>query len=187
VLVVPAVLAGGVWVARYDPLTRGSIGWAPPKNIAVKVVDVSWALPDAPRIFKIDATAGVAFRYRFSIANEGPVPVRIEDVGTSDEHSAPMIPRRPVRVMLDPYATPDGTPWISFRPFTLSPGQEAAIEMQVDVSHPCYAAGTSASWSSEDMTYSVFGITRHAVFATNVEIVLTFPKDTFAGPSCPPR
>jgi hypothetical protein len=171
--VVLALVASGTWLARYDPLAWGSEGYAPPAGVHAKVIDVSWALPGTPRIFRIPAVSGMSLRYRFSITNDGPVPVTIDDVGTSEVHSNQFVTRRPVRVMLDRYATPTGSPWISFRPFTLAPQQEAAIEMEATMHGGCLSPSTSISWGTEEITYSVFGITRHSDFTPNVEVVLT--------------
>src|SRR5437879_5265349 len=70
-----ALITGATWIARYDPLTRGSLGWAPPPGVDARVVDVSYALTDAPRIFLIPAVTGMIFPYRFSIKNDGPVSI----------------------------------------------------------------------------------------------------------------
>lgn len=170
-LLVLALVAGGTWVARYDPLATGSIGYAAPAGLGAKVVDVSWALPNPPLIYRIPAVTGMTFDYRFSIRNDGPVSITIKDVGIPAERSGNVVNRHPVRVMANAYAGPTGSPWIGFRPITLAPGQEGAIEMQATF-QGCLPSLDKLSWSDEEMKYSVLGITRHETFTPDIVIVL---------------
>jgi hypothetical protein len=171
-VLVLAIAAAGTWIARYDPLAPGSFGYAPPKGVRAQVIDVSYALGDVPRIFRIPAATGMTFRYPFSIWNDGPVSVTIDDIGTFGTHSDFIVTRRPVRVQVDPHEGPTGSPWIAFHPFTLAPEHEAAIEMEAAVHRGCIDPGSSMSLVSEDVTYSVFGVTRHVDFTPDVAIVL---------------
>jgi hypothetical protein len=168
-IIVAAFIAGVSWIARYDPLARGSIGYAPPAGVDAKVVDVSYAIADAPLIFRIPAVTGMTFRYRFSIRNDGPVAITIRDVGIPVERTGNVVNRHPVRVMTNAYATPTGSPWIAFQPFTLAPGQEGAIEMEATL-HGCVE--DMLGWGDEEMTYTVFGISRHVMFVPDVELTL---------------
>ena len=167
-VLVGALISGGTWVARYDPLATGSFGYTP-LGVKARLVDVGYALPDPPRIFRIQAVTGMTFRYRFSIRNDGPVAITIKDVGVSEERSGDLVNRRPVRVMTNAYAGPTGSPWISFRPFTLAPGQEGAVEMQATLTG---CVDGTISWGQEEITYSVLGITRHEMFTPDIVVAL---------------
>ena len=168
--VVVALIAGGTWVARYDPLTHGSIGYRP-IGVKAQLVDVSYALTDPPQIFRVQAVTGMTFRYRFAIANAGPVAITIKDVGLPEERSGDVVNRRPVRVMTNAYAGPTGSPWIGFRPFTLAPGQEGGIEMQATLTG-CLTNASTISWGEEEITFSVFGLTRHETFTPDIVMAL---------------
>jgi hypothetical protein len=170
-ILISGLIAAATWIGHYDPLSRGSIGYPPPAGVGAKVVDVSYAISDAPRIFRIPAVTGMTFRYRFSISNDGPAAITIKDVGDVWEHTGNAVNRRPVRIMTDAYATPTGSPWIAFRPFTLAPGQEGAIEMEATLKG-CMDAAETLGWSDENITYTVFGFTRQEMFSPDVDVTL---------------
>jgi hypothetical protein len=172
-------LAAGTWIANYDPLAQGSFGYGPPAGVRSKAYDLTWAISDAPVVYKLSAALGMSFTYRFSITNDGPTAVTIDDVGTPATHSEMVVTRRPVALMVDQWAGPTRSGWIPFRPFTLRPGQEAAIEMRVQADTSCFLAPDSTmSWNDEQIRYKVFGFTRHADFVPNIEIVLVGNRST---------
>ncbi len=74
---------------------------------------------------------------------------------------------------------PCGSIWIAFQPFTLAPQQEAAIEMEATLHSGCLSPASTMSWGPEGITYSVFGIRRHAEFTLNVEIALVATKTSW--------
>ncbi len=171
-----ALISGATWIARYQPIQAGSSGYAPPKGIGATSNPVTWEGADIPpgaTVFTIPATRDMSFRYLFSITNAGPVSITIHGIGLpGSEQAGDLVVRFPVRVQENRYEPgPLGSAWIPFRSFTLHPGQEATIEMQATLLG-CIQKSTSVSWGDEEVTYSVFGITRHATFTPAVQIQL---------------
>ena len=71
-----------VWVVNVEPLSRGTEGFAVnDPALRVHVRDVS-AMGVTGSVQTIEARPGMRFRYRFSVRNDGPIPVTITDVGT---------------------------------------------------------------------------------------------------------
>ena len=120
-----------VWVVNVEPLSRGSEGFAVnDPALRVHVRDVS-AMGVTGSVQTIEARPGMRFQYRFSVRNDGPIPVTITDVGTDGTAG---ISRRVVA------AKPDlslggslSRGYAPFEPFTLAPGAEAGVEMRVEV------------------------------------------------------
>jgi hypothetical protein len=167
-----------VWVARYDPLERGSFGGGPPAGLDAEILDVSLAGAEVERVFRIPARPGMTFTYSFSVANRGPVAVGIEGIGTPRaEQAGDVVTRYPVRMKVNIVPGPVDVQWVPFHSFTLIPGQEAQIEMRATL-HECIDG--SLSWGSEDVRFTVFGFERHEMFTPDVLIQLVG-----ASPHCP--
>lgn len=180
VLATLLVAATTVWVANVEPLGPGSslLGphgvrfSAPSPGPTVSSLDVD-AFGVNGMVLEIPARPEMRFTYLATIRNDGPVPVRIVAIGT-DPGPGPI--GREVVAFEDDH--PGGMPehLASFRPFTLDPGAQAAIQMEVTVTGlTCYSPGTSTAWSWEPVTYEVFGLapfTRHADVRTGTEIRL---------------
>jgi len=177
-LVVIVLGVGAVWISNVEPLTRGSAGFAI-NDPAVRghVRDVS-AMGVTGSVQTIEARPGMRFRYRFSLRNDGPVPLVVTAVGTGDIAgvTSTVVAARP-----DVYA--EGGPFGGFAPFesfTLAPGAEAGIEMLVVVpADVCIGGrGSFQSWYSEPITFTMGGFTRHADVDTGTEIRLLGTRAT---------
>jgi hypothetical protein len=110
------------------------------------------------------------FRYRFSVRNDGPLPLTITDVGTGGTAG---ISRSVIAAKPDLYL--GGSPargYAPFEPFTLAPDAEAGIEMLVKVpADICIDGhGGAESWYAEPITFEFVGIVRHVEVDTGTEI-----------------
>jgi hypothetical protein len=175
-IVVIAIVTGAVWLTNIEPLTRGSAGFAI-NDPAVHVRDVS-AMGVTGSVQTIEAKPGMQFRYRFSLRNDGPAPVVITDVGTGDIAgvTSTIVAARP-----DLYAgAGPSRGFAPFESFTLAPGAEAGIEMLVSIpADVCIGGhGSTESWYSEPVTFTLGGVTRHADVDTGTEIRLLGSRAT---------
>ena len=165
-----------VWANRVEPLTSGSVRY----RIADRAADVTVrsveALGVSGTVQTVQTHPGQTFTYRFSIRNEGRLPVQIVDVGGETGHGS-IVTRRPIR--MEPDLTSDldpNTGFEPFAPFTLGSGQEAGIEMLVTVGNgTCFhePGQPYLGWYLESVTYKVLGITRHGWLDTGSEIRVT--------------
>ena len=159
-----------VWVVNVEPLSRGGVGFVVnDPALRVHVRDVS-AMGVTGSVQTIEARPGMQFRYRFSVRNDGPLPLTITDVGTD---GMPGISRRVIAAKPDLYL--GGSPsrgYAPFEPFTLAPEAEAGIEMLVEVpTDICIDGhGSAESWYAEPITFEVVGIVRHVEVDTGTEI-----------------
>lgn len=113
------------------------------------------------------------FTYLVSIRNDGPVDIRIMDVG--QRSPAGQVSRHIVAFRAVPGSPTLGT-FAPFHPFTLAPGVEAGLRIEVDVTGSlCFGRHTSTAWWTEPVTFRVLGFpgfTRHTDVATGTEIRL---------------
>jgi len=165
-----------VWANRVDPLASGSVRFRiadPALHVTVRSIE---ALGVSGTIQTVQTRPGQTFTYRFSIRNEGRVPVQIVDVGDDTAHGS-IVTRRAVRMEPDLYADPNPSAGFEpFAPFTLSAGQEAGIEMLVTVGKSaCFhdPGQPYIGWYLESVDYKVLGITRHGWLDTGSEIRVT--------------
>ena len=89
VLLVAAVV--GVWIANLEPVSTGPVGYAiAGHGLHVTHRDVD-ALGVQGSVQTVPMQRDMTFRYRFSIANTGPVPITVVDVGIGgpDSRSRP--------------------------------------------------------------------------------------------------
>jgi hypothetical protein len=178
VIAVALVAATGlvVWANHVEPLTGGSVRYVIADRAADVTVRSVEALGVSGTIQTVQTHPGQTFTYRFSIRNDGRVPVQIVDVGGETGHGS-IVTRRPIR--MEPDLTSDldpNTGFEPFAPFTLGSGQEAGIEMLVTVGNgTCFhePGQPYLGWYLESVTYKVLGITRHGWLDTGSEIRVT--------------
>ena len=178
VIAVALVAATGlvVWANHVEPLTGGSVRFVIADRAADVTVRSVEALGVSGTIQTVQTHPGQTFTYRFSIHNDGRVPVQIVDVGGETGHGS-IVTRRPIR--MEPDLTSDldpNTGFEPFAPFTLGSGQEAGIEMLVTVGKgTCFhePGQPYLGWYLESVTYKVLGITRHGWLDTGSEIRVT--------------
>jgi len=178
VIAVALVAATGlvVWANHVEPLTGGSVRFVIADRAADVTVRSVEALGVSGTIQTVQTHPGQTFTYRFSIHNDGRVPVQIVDVGGETSHGS-IVTRRPIR--MEPDLTSDldpNTGFEPFAPFTLGSGQEAGIEMLVTVGKgTCFhePGQPYLGWYLESVTYKVLGITRHGWLDTGSEIRVT--------------
>ena len=178
VIAVALVAATGlvVWANHVEPLTGGSVRFVIADRAADVTVRSVEALGVSGTIQTVQTHPGQTFTYRFSIHNDGRVPVQIVDVGGETGHGS-IVTRRPIRMEPDLTSDPDpNTGFEPFAPFTLGSGQEAGIEMLVTVGKgTCFhePGQPYLGWYLESVTYKVLGITRHGWLDTGSEIRVT--------------
>lgn len=163
VILAIAATVGGVWLANVEPLGRGSTILGPasvrfsspshPPRVSARNVD---AFGVSGTVLRIPASAGMRFTYQVTIRNDGKVPVEITDVGSGSEGD--LVMRRVVAAQPDHQggSLDDPEP---FRPFTLPPGQEAGLVIEVRVADDACVTepGSTTGWWSEPVTFRVFG------------------------------
>jgi len=178
VIAVALVAATGlvVWANHVEPLTGGSVRFVIADRAADVTVRSVEALGVSGTIQTVQTHPGQTFTYRFSIHNDGRVPVQIVDVGGETSHGS-IVTRRAVRMEPDLTSDPDpNTGFEPFAPFTLGSGQEAGIEMLVTIGNgTCFhePGQPYLGWYLESVTYKVLGITRHGWLDTGSEIRVT--------------
>ena len=167
-----------VWVVNVEPLSRGSVGFVVnDPALRVHVRDVS-AMGVTGSVQTIEARPGMQFRYRFSVRNDGPLPLTITDVGTGGMAG---ISRRVISAKPDLYLGGSlSRGYAPFEPFTLAPDAEAGIEMLVKVpTDICIDGhGGAESWYAEPITFEVVGIVRHEEVDTGTEIRMVGTRAT---------
>jgi hypothetical protein len=174
VLIVAALIAAGTWVANYDPFTAGHILYGA-RDDRIGETDVD-AIGVSGRLLEVPVSGPTRFRYRFSILNRGPVAVRI---ATVDAASKGEVTLRPVRAIPDLAVVRDGR-WVfePWHPFTLQPGHDATIEMEVGFRpRSCLPRGTTLTWWPETIGFSVLGVARTTTFESNVEVHIVGTQD----------
>lgn len=176
-LMVALTSTGIVLVANFQPFRPGDKQYGPPPGVEAEVVRVNWlGLAPNLRVFRISPHDGLTFRYRFSIWNHGPVPITVTRFGVpASEQAGQGITIVPVALYPDVYHVPEfGGNWIPVQPLRLEPRQMLGIEMQVTVTS-CEV--TSAQWNGIPLTFEMYGIERHVVAPTNVQIDLIRPHE----------
>jgi hypothetical protein len=176
-LLVGVLIAAGAWLVNAEPLGRGSYGFGVADSLHATYSDID-ALGVSGRVIRIPAAPGLVFRYRFTVANTGSLPVTITDAGSRAQPSA--VSRSVVAMkpnMNVGGAVAEG--FVPFRPFRLGPGQQAGLEMEVRLADDyCSARDTSLSWYEEPVSFRLFGINRRADVETGTEIELTGAAST---------
>ena len=181
VVVLAALVASGLWVARLQPLAVGSLGWGPTDPASTKVIPQLWSgLPGSPEVFRIDATGpGQTITYRFSIRNDGPVGVTVTGVGvplsTQAGDALTLVPVRMQPNTIGVGVDPKG--WDPFRSFAMAPGQEVSIEMEATW-HGCMVRRTTTSFGEMPISFRVFGVPRTVQFTPDVQIDLVGQQPT---------
>jgi hypothetical protein len=176
-LLVGVLIAAGAWLVNAEPLGRGSYGFGVADSLHATYSDID-ALGVSGRVIRIPAAPGLVFRYRFTVANTGSLPVTITDAGSRPQPSAVS---RSV-VAMKPNMSVGGAVvegFVPFRPFRLGPGQQAGLEMEVRLADDyCFARDTFLSWYQEPVSFRLFGINRRADVETGTEIELTGTAST---------
>jgi uncharacterized repeat protein (TIGR01451 family) len=175
-VVLLAAAAVVIWANHVQPLAAGSVPYRiTDRAVGVTVRNVD-ALGVSGMIQTVETHPGQTFTYRFSISNDGRVPVQIVSVGDDTSHQL-IVTRRAVRMKPDLFEDPNpNTGFEPFAPFTLGSGQQAAIEMLVTVgNNACFSnpGQPYLGWYLESITYKVLGITRRDWFDTGSEIRVT--------------
>lgn len=176
-----AIIAAGViavWVTNVEPFATGSEGYGvndPQLHATIRHID---AMGVTGTVQTVRMHPEMTFRYRFSIRNDGPLPVTILDAGRGTDGDMVQSHLVAARPDLSPPPGPsDG--FEKFAPFAIPAGGQAALAMEVRVSdHPCYAPRTVTSWYTEPVTFSIYGITRHTDVPTGTEIRLEGNRST---------
>ncbi|MGH9197953.1 MAG: hypothetical protein ACRD1T_19725, partial [Acidimicrobiia bacterium] len=89
VLLLAAASTGLIVVANFQPFRPGYKQYGPPPGVEAEVVRVNWlGLAPNLRVFRISPHDGLAFRYRFSIWNHGPVPITVTRFGVPASEQA---------------------------------------------------------------------------------------------------
>ena len=175
VLLLAAASAGLVLVANYQPFRPGYKQYGPPADVSATVMRVPWfGLPPNLRIFRVPVDDGLTFNYRFSIWNHGPVPITVTRIGIpeSEQAGSGMIVK-PVAIEPNVYGFPQtGGGWRPVQPFRLEPRQMAGVEMQVTITN-CELYG---QWNEVPITFEMYGIERHVLAPTNVQIDMVGPQ-----------
>jgi hypothetical protein len=150
------------WIANVEPLDGGSFGFDPlaglPAEMArsAKVQDVDAFGVDG-RVLTVRVEPGSRFTVIVSIRNTGPVPVTIQGVESSSD-----LGRRLVGMTPDLYATGRvGDGLEPFRPFSLPPDGEAALEIEFSVGDKlCLGPNDTLSGYEQRLTFTIFGVER---------------------------
>jgi len=177
-LLCSVVVAAAVWVMNVEPLARGSVGYAiDDRSLRVTERNVD-ALGASGTIQTLAMQRGMSFTYRFSLTNDGPVPITILGIGLDDGDDPIAIRLAAAKPDLRLGAGPmDG--FGPFEPFAIASGDEAGLEVRVHVGgDACYAPGSSAVIWQLPVTYRILGITRHGWVDTGTEIRLTGNRGT---------
>jgi hypothetical protein len=169
---------GGILVANYQPFHAGYKQYGPPKGVGATALQIDWL--DAPPnvwTYRIPSYEGLTFTYQFSIWNHGPIPITVTRLGTpASEQAGEGFTVVPVAVYPDVYRVPSiGGAWVPVHPLTLQPRQMAGVEMRVTISS-CMEDGATVKWNTIPVTFTVYGIERHAFAPMNVQIDLVGSK-----------
>jgi hypothetical protein len=165
-VVVAATSTGIVLVANYQPFRPGYKQYGPPPGLEVEVTRVNWlGMPPNLRIFEVPTEDGLTFRYRFSIWNHGPVPITVTKFGVPLSEQEFGLTHVPVAVDPNLYG---GGSWIPVQPVRLAPRQMMGIEMEVTVA----SCMSGVRWNGIPLTFEMYGIERHVIAPTNVQIDL---------------
>lgn len=126
--------------------------------------------------------SGATFRTGFSVANTGRHTVRI--TGVSPIGAWFLARERATVGVGDLYGPGGGVPpnrTVPLRPFTLAPGDYRWIEVEYQFG-PCPPGpnqGTSSSWGSQEVEYTVLGVHRRVEIGLFSRVVIANPP-----PSC---
>jgi hypothetical protein len=171
-VLVVGLAVGSIWIANYEPLVQGSLGFGTLRR-DVKEVDVD-AFDMRGTVFTVPTGRTATFRYRFSILNGGPVAVKINDIGSPPGDGD--LTRHAIRVIPDVWADdgvigpPPEEPW---HPFMLRPGGEAVVVMEAAYDGRCMHRADDVSWYWEPISFSILGVSRHAYLESGVEVRFT--------------
>jgi hypothetical protein len=174
-ILLAAISTGVVLVANYQPFKPGYKQYGPPTGVSSTVMRVPWlGLPPNLRIFSVPAEEDLTFNYRFSIWNHGPVPITVTRIGIPEsERAGEGVIIEPVAIYPDAYKIPElGGEWRPVQPFRLEPRQMAGVEMQVTITD-CQLYGR---WNAVPVTFEMYGIERHVLAPTNVQIDMIGPQ-----------
>ena len=177
ILLVGVLTAAGAWLVNAEPLGTGSFGFGVADSLHATYSDID-ALGVSGRVIRIPAAPGLVFRYRFTVANAGSLPVSITDAGSRAQPSAV----RTSVVAMKPNMSVGGAVaegFVPFHPFQLDPGQQSGLEMEVRLADDyCSATGTFLSWYQEPISFRLLGINRRANVESGTEIELTGTAST---------
>jgi hypothetical protein len=170
------VLAAVVWLTNVEPLHRGSVGYGMEDHRVEATQHHVDAFGVSGTVIEVEAPPEQVFTYRFSLRNDGPLPVTILALGSVDGPiHIEAVEVRPELIGTEVANVSKG--FEPFAPFTLSAGHEAAITAEVNVTDEyCADIGGYSSWSTVPITYRLLGITRHSDLQTGVEIRMVGTK-----------
>ena len=167
-IAVAVAVTGVIVVSNYQPFLPGYKQYEPPTVVSEDPLFVPWlGLPPNLRIFRVPAQQGLTFTYRFSIWNHGPVPITVTRIGIPrSEQAGGGVIEEPVAINPNVYAYPER--WLPVQPLELAPRQMAGVEMQVTITD----CDLSGRWNEIPVTFELYGIERHVLAPTNVQIDL---------------
>lgn len=179
-----ALVAGGVlvaasigWLANVEPLVGGSFGFdllagLPPEMArSAKVQDVDAFGVDG-RVLTVRVERGSRFTVIVSIRNTGPVPVMIQGVESSSD-----LGRRLVGMTPDLYATGTIKQPEPFRPFSLPPDGETALEIEFSVGEQlCLGPNDTLGGYEQRLTFTIFGVERTQSVDAGLQLILRGTK-----------
>jgi hypothetical protein len=171
IVLVGVLTAAGAWLVNAEPLGTGSFGFGVADSLHATYSDID-ALGVSGRVIRIPAAPGLVFRYRFTVANAGSLPVTITEAGSRAQPTAVSTSV----VAMKPNMSVGGAVAEGFVPFhslQLGPGQQSGLEMEVRLADDyCSAPGTFLSWYQEPISFRLLGINRRADVETGTEIEL---------------
>jgi hypothetical protein len=171
-VVLAAVGAIVLFALRYQPLTTANFASDPVPQVEANVVRVGY-------------TSGGTFAFGFLVVNDGPLPVKIQKIQLIGRNQL-LVPVR-FETAGKRYAGSLGESDPSlekFLPFTLAGGDRRWVVARTRFAN-CgrFEAGDSQTYTQFQVTYSVLGLTKHALVSLPKDIRVDSPPD-FA---CPAR
>jgi hypothetical protein len=174
ILVTTTFVAGLVWLANLEPISQGSTGYdlrmgLPTSMARTASVQVVEAFGVDGRVLSVRAEPDAVFTYMVSVRNDGPVPITIRGLSPEEGDRIQVVGMVP-DIWASGRVSNETQP---FHPFSVSPDGEAALEFQVRIPREaCRARGTTTSWYTLPLEYTVLGIEREQVVDLGVEVVL---------------
>ena len=156
-----ALSVGGLWLARYQPLSLTS-SWVD-RRFAVD--RGNFVAPEGGQFeaFDVNARTGDLVRFAFALQNEGPVGVTVQSIGTIGAGSPlRLISVRVQRPGTEAVVAPKDPSFSEpFRPFSLPPHQERWIVFAERDSLCRVTPGSSATYLGTPVVFRALGLTRH--------------------------
>jgi len=163
-----ALIALQFFISNYQPLVRGNTFSVPP---GARTVDTMGDYPEPETIARIGLQPGQLVAFGFSIVNDGPLPITIEEIAPPR-----IIGLDPTDIEISPSdwnTSPNAEP-ISFSPTTIGVGEQRVVGMSF-IGADCAVDKSSGAISSADtvvVRYSTLWSTRTAEFPLPVRLAV---------------